>query len=173
MGSSQILIQVDWIYFLGIIGALIAVAWYSNGRFTKIETSVGWIEKLLQGLKLGIDNKDVRAFETKSPVALTDTGKELLKESGVKKYVDNSLPELFENCEIKKGTNPYEVQQYIFDLFNAIAFPPEVDKKIKTFAYEKGIGVDIVRRVGAIYFRDICLDKFDMKVGDIDKHQLN
>jgi hypothetical protein len=36
-------ISVSWEYFLGVMGALIAVAYYTNGRLTGLETSVQWL----------------------------------------------------------------------------------------------------------------------------------
>jgi hypothetical protein len=50
-----ITIYIGWEYFLGIIGALIAVAWYSNGRFTALENSMEWIMNTLRDLKAALD----------------------------------------------------------------------------------------------------------------------
>ncbi len=163
-------IIIDWALFLGIIGALIGFAWYSSGRFTKLETDTEWIKDLLKALKVTMDNRDVGAFASNSPVSLTVIGTGLLNESGIKKYIDSGSAELFEKCEIKKQTNPYEVQKHIFELFDKIELPKETDDEVKKYAYDKGISSDIIRRVGAIYFRDICLGKFRMKTEDIDKH---
>ena len=44
-------IYVDWQYFLGILGALIGLAYYANGRFTKIETTVEWLKETLLEIK--------------------------------------------------------------------------------------------------------------------------
>jgi len=48
---SDITINIDWPYFLGVIGALIGVAYYANGRMTKLETSVEWLKEALLELK--------------------------------------------------------------------------------------------------------------------------
>jgi hypothetical protein len=49
-------IYVDWQYFLGILGALIGMAYYANGRFTKIETTVEWLKETLLEIKKQLDN---------------------------------------------------------------------------------------------------------------------
>jgi hypothetical protein len=51
-------IYVDWQYFLGILGALIGIAYYANGRFTKIETTVEWLKKILLEIKADLDRRD-------------------------------------------------------------------------------------------------------------------
>jgi hypothetical protein len=44
-------IYIDWAYFLGIVGTLIGIAYYANGRFTKIETTVEWLKEILLEIK--------------------------------------------------------------------------------------------------------------------------
>jgi hypothetical protein len=53
---NGITIYVDWQYFLGILGALIGMAYYANGRFTKIETTVEWLKELLLEIKDQLDS---------------------------------------------------------------------------------------------------------------------
>jgi hypothetical protein len=48
---NGITIYVDWAYFLGIVGTLIGIAYYANGRFTKIETTVEWLKETLLEIK--------------------------------------------------------------------------------------------------------------------------
>ena len=50
-------IYVDWQYFLGILGALIGMAYYANGRFTKIETTVEWLKEILLEIKKQLDSE--------------------------------------------------------------------------------------------------------------------
>jgi hypothetical protein len=52
-------IYVDWQYFLGILGALIGLAYYANGRFTKIETTIEWLKEILLEIKRQLDNDRV------------------------------------------------------------------------------------------------------------------
>jgi hypothetical protein len=51
---NGIVIYVDWAYFLGIVGTLIGIAYYENGRFTKIETTIEWLKEILLEIKAGL-----------------------------------------------------------------------------------------------------------------------
>ena len=54
---NGITIYVDWAYFLGIVGTLIGIAYYANGRFTKIETTVEWLKGILLEIKERLENE--------------------------------------------------------------------------------------------------------------------
>lgn len=54
-----ITVHIGWEYFLGLLGALVAIAWYSNGRFTALETSMDWVKNMLLDLKKSIDDANV------------------------------------------------------------------------------------------------------------------
>jgi hypothetical protein len=64
---NGLIIYVDWQYFLGILGALIGMAYYANGRFTKIETTVEWLKKLLLEIKTGLETRDSQASIARLP----------------------------------------------------------------------------------------------------------
>jgi hypothetical protein len=55
---NGITIYVDWAYFLGIVGTLIGIAYYANGRFTKIETTVEWLKEILLEIKTRLEQDD-------------------------------------------------------------------------------------------------------------------
>ncbi len=165
-------INIEWEYFLGIMVALIAIAWYSNGRFTALETSMKWVKETLHDLKVASDNTPNPAFGSDSPIGLKPLGEEWLVESGLKEYLDDDTrkSELMNLCEEKRETNPYEVQMHVFRTFDTLVFNPTFDSELKKFAFDKGTTMNILRRIGAIYFRGFCLDDFGMKEEDIDKH---
>ncbi len=163
-------INIDWGYFLAIMGALIGVAWYSSARFTALETSMKWIKETINDLKTTIDNQSDPAFSSHSPVNLNERGKKWLVESGIKEYLDLHKSALMKICEEKKGTNPYEVQKHIFKTFDTLEFELNFEDKLKKFAFEEGTTMNIMRRVAAIYFRTLCLNEFGMNIEDIDKH---
>ncbi|QHP67442.1 hypothetical protein EI171_08375 [Bradyrhizobium sp. LCT2] len=56
-----ITIHIGWEYFVGLLSALIAMAWYSNGRFTALETSMDWVKNMLIDLKKAIDDANAKA----------------------------------------------------------------------------------------------------------------
>ena len=80
-----------------------------------------------------------------------------LNDSGLKAYIDANSEQLLNFCEEKQSINPYEVQKHIFAMFDALQFTPDVEDRVKKFAYEQGTTMAILRRVGAIYLRNICL----------------
>ena len=49
---TNLIINVNWEYFLGVVGTVIALAYYANGRFTKLETSVEWLKDAMRELTL-------------------------------------------------------------------------------------------------------------------------
>jgi hypothetical protein len=54
---NGITIYVDWSYFLGIVGTLIGIAYYANGRFTKIETTIEWLKETLLEIKSRLEDE--------------------------------------------------------------------------------------------------------------------
>lgn len=169
---NGLVISIGWEYFLGVMAGLIVIAWYSNGRFTALETSMQWVKDAVHDLQVSTDNASsaAPAFGAGSPVTLKPIGEQWLVESGWKEYIDAHKTELMQVCEEKRTTNPYEVQKHIFKTFDTLALIPEFDDKLKKFAYEKGTSMGIMRRVGAIHFRNLCLENFGMTQDDIDKH---
>ena len=167
-----LVIHTGWEYFLGMMAALIGIAWYSNGRFTALETSMQWVKDALHDLQVSTDNASAAApaFGQGSPVNLKPVGEQWLIESGWRDYIVTNKDELMRMCEETRGTNPYEVQKHIFKFFDTLALSPEFDDRLKRFAFEKGTSMGILRRVGAIHFRNLCLENFGMNRDDIDKH---
>src|SRR4051794_32762724 len=87
-------IDINWEYFLGIIGTLIALAYYTNGRFTRIETNFEWLADTVRDLSIRLENVSANAFEVRSPISLTPSGEQLLRDSGLKSYIDRNKDEL-------------------------------------------------------------------------------
>lgn len=167
-----ITINIEWSYFLGIMGSLILIAWYTSARFTVLETSMQWIKEIINDIKIASDNTttDKPAFSSSSPINLTPIGEEWLIKSGLKEYLDTHKDELMKICEEKRVANPYEVQKYIFRTFDTLDFEPDFEDKLKKFAFGKGTTMNIMRRVGAIHFRNLCLSQFEMNKEDIDRY---
>jgi hypothetical protein len=67
-------IFVDWQYFLGILSALIGMAYYANGRFTKIETTVEWLKEILLEIKEQLDNDRAREGGNLAPPVASRRG---------------------------------------------------------------------------------------------------
>lgn len=171
-----LLIHVSWEWTLGIFvslsAALIGIAWKASARFTALETSVEWIKTSLNDLKINAENNASKTpgFIAHSPVNLTKAGEHWLADSGLKEYIDTHQEQFLGVCGAKRETNPYEVQQHAFALLDHVSFEAAIDNRLKTFAFEQGISMSVLRRVGGIYLRDLCLERFGMNTDDIDKH---
>jgi hypothetical protein len=162
---DMINITIGWEWALGIFGLLLLIAWRGSARFTALETSMEWVKEILRDLKVGVDNATgaAPAFGAGSPIDLKPVGVEWLEQSGMKAYIDKNKTDLMARCEEKRTTNPYEVQKHIFATFDTLTFPNEVDDKLKKFAFEKGSTMAVVRRVGALYLRNLCLTRLCLR----------
>ena len=43
-------ITISWEYFLGIIAAIIAAAWYAGTKFSKLETAIDWMSRSIDSI---------------------------------------------------------------------------------------------------------------------------
>src|SRR5437016_13756652 len=87
-------INIDWEYLLGIFGTLITLAYYANGRLSRLETNFDWLADAVRDLAIKAENVSAKAFEIGSPISLTATGERLLRDSGLKSYIDHRRDEL-------------------------------------------------------------------------------
>lgn len=151
---DAIVINIDWPYFLGIIGTLLAIAYYAQGRFTGLETDVTWLKEMVSELTIRAENQLTKFFTNKSPASLTPAGHAALKASGLKSYIDAHRNVL--TAKLKKARpDPYELQLHAFRLLAELPFEEVVARRLNTYAFANGISTDFVRRVGALYLRDI------------------
>lgn len=169
-------INISWEWALGIFiaisGALITIAWKASGRFTALETSVEWIINILKDIKVNSDNNasGIPAFASHSPLNLTPIGESWLEESGLKNYINSNPDQFLGVCNAKKGENPYEVQKNALKILDEVQFELSFDDQLKKFVFEKGTTMGVMRRVGGIYLRNLCLGNLGWKQEDIDKH---
>jgi len=184
MNGSELIIQIDWVYFLGIMGGLIVAAYYTGGRFRAIETDIGWLKKSVEKIEdtvkdiantqsVAKDNKNFNLMGNASPIRLKPEGINVLENSGMKDFVDSNEKMLHENCGHDCEISAYEIQEKVFDLFDNFEFEKEVDKRFKDFAYKEGMNIETIRRIGAIYFRDKCLQVCDLVPADVDTTKPN
>jgi hypothetical protein len=152
-----LLINISWEYFLGILGSLIALAYYTNGRFTRLETNFDWLADALRDLTIRAENISARAFEVGSPISLTATGERLLQDSGLKSYIDRRKDELSVRLRVSAPFDLYAVQKSAFRLLDQISLDDAFARHLNRFAFRNGITTELLRRLGAIYLRDISV----------------
>lgn len=104
-----------------------------------------------------------------SPVRLTEAGKKILAESGIKEAADANKGTLLNSIKNRHPETAYDVQKITRDIFQNIAWSSDVVKKIKEYSFESGQwGLYDILDVGAVYFRDIALREFGYEVADVD-----
>lgn len=152
---DTIVINIDWQYFLGIIGSLIAIAYYAQGRFTALETDVTWLKETLSELTIRAENVHAKLFKSSSPISLTPAGYVALKASGLRSYIDANRNALLGRLD-KVTSDPYELQRHIFMLFAELPLEDVVARHLNKFAFTNEVSTALLRRVGAIYLHDIA-----------------
>jgi hypothetical protein len=152
---NDVIININWEYFLGLVGTIIALAYYANGRFTRLETSVEWLTDTFRGLKIASENSTAKLFGIGSPVSLTADGERALTLSGLKSYIDTHKERLSAQCRRASSPDRYEIQSAAFRTFTEWTFERSFEHQLNEFAFANGVSQDLLRRVGAIYFRDV------------------
>jgi hypothetical protein len=155
-----LVISISWEYFLGVMGSLIAIAYYTNGRFTALETTVEWLKETVNELSLDSENHRTKLFKNGSPVSLTPSGYNVLRNSGLKSYIDARLQKLLPALKTPTLFDQYELQCRAFHLLADLPFGDVVERHLNNFAFTNGISTDLLRRVGAIYLRDIVIGSY-------------
>jgi hypothetical protein len=155
--DHMLTINIGWEFVLGIFGTLIALAYYSNGRLTRLETNFDWVADAVRDLIIKVENVSAKAFEIGSPISLTATGERLLRDSGLKSYIDHRRDELTARLRAQAPLDLYTVQESAFRLFDRIYLDDSFARHLSKFAYRNGASTDLLRRVGGIYLRDIAV----------------
>jgi hypothetical protein len=156
---SDLMINIGWEYFLGIIGSVVALAYYASARFTRLETDVQWLSDTVRELTLRAENISTKLFAATSPVSLTLAGQRHLEESGLRSYIDCRKATLVAQLRAIPSFDRYRVQDAAFRLFASIRFDAAYERRFKKFAFESGISTDLLRRLGGIYLRDLAADR--------------
>ncbi len=153
---DNVAINISWEFFLGVMGSLIVIAYYANGRFTGLETDVEWLKETISELLINAENIRTKLFKNGSPVSLTAAGYHVLQRSGLKSYIDTTRSRLLSALNASASADPYELQRRAFRLLAHLSFEDIVAQHLNNFAFANGISSDLLRRIGAIYLRDIA-----------------
>jgi hypothetical protein len=153
---DNVAINISWEFFLGVMGSLIAIAYYTNGRFTGLETDVGWLKEGISELLINAENIRTKVFKNGSPVSLTATGYHVLQRSGLKSYIDTKRRTLLSALNGQNSADPYELQRRAFRLLATLSFEDMVAQHLNNFAFSNGISLELLRRVAGIYLRDVA-----------------
>jgi hypothetical protein len=153
-GMDTLTINISWEFFLSVMGTLIVLAYYANGRFTGLETDVDWLKETISELLITAENVRVKYYKNDSPVSLTPDGYHALARSGLRSYVDAKRQTLL--SALRAPSDRYELQRKAFRLFAELRFEDPVARHLHDFAFANGVSTDLLRRIAAIYLRDLA-----------------
>lgn len=149
-------VNISWEYFLGVMGALIAIAYYTNGRFTALETDIGWLKEIVSELAIQAENVTAKLFKSGSPVSLTSAGYHALQRSGLRSYVDANRQTLLADLNAAKTSDLYDIEHRAFALLAELPLGGVVGRHLNKFAFDRGLSTTILRRAAAIYLRGLA-----------------
>lgn len=165
MNGTELIIKIDILYFLGIIGTLIIIVWYAASKFGKLEDSIDWIKREFGNLWDAIKNREAQRSGLEaagSPINPTELGWKYIKESGLDNIIDQEkkeyLLEQLQNSLDTENNTEYDVQEKARKLL-VLMRDNQMFKPIKEYAFNNGIDVDIILRLGGLLLRDNFLKK--------------
>lgn len=134
----------------------------------KLNKIDGTVNKTLGYLR-GKDGKEGGAFETSSPIRLTEYGKNLLKKSDGSKIVRTYKDKI----DLEAELNEYEIQEKCINFallkLEAALKPQELDKVQKT-AFDAGLPIQTVLHVIGIALRDAIFADRGLIAERVDHH---
>lgn len=159
MSGTELIIKIDMTYFLGIIGTILTLAWIFSKKVSAIETSITWIKRELGRLWEGISSMESRlagAEGRKSPLNPTKLGWRWLNESGLAKIIDEEKKTwLLQNLQnlLPPNYTDYDVQEVARRVMVSLK-DDSLMIEIKQYAFEQGIDVEMLLRLGGLLLRD-------------------
>ena len=138
------------------------------------------IENNLETIKDDLDlRKNDRLTQSKSPISLSEKGKDVSKSLDAHKIVKASWniieTEIKEQIRQQHDQNPYTVQEICFQIGRNYSkyFSPKHMDNIKTFAYEEGYNLSDFDIMFGVIIRDKYFNERNITISDIDKHDPN
>ena len=162
--EQNIIIYIGTWRFLTIVATIVSWTWYTAYRLGKVETKVETLDTSVAALRGRVDD----LYAGRSPVRLLSKGAKILEESGLRRWIDENRTALLGQCRKRSAMrNPYDIQTAVFTFFDKIVFPPNLEENLKTCAFQNGIEMNNLRRIGGIYFRDLCMDNAGFELRDL------
>lgn len=162
MNSTEIIIKIDIIYFLGIIGTLVVFALYAGHRIGGVENSIEWVKRELQNIWDTMKGREAQRSGIEasgSPIQPTEFGWKYLRESGLDKIADEQKKEfllqtlrsllLLDHID----HTDYDVQETARRVMVSLRDDPMM-VEVKQYAFNNGLDVDMILRLGGLLLRD-------------------
>ena len=159
MSGTELIIKIDMVYFLGILGTILTLAWIFSKKLSVIETSITLIKRELGRLWNGISSMESRlagAEGSKSPLNPTHLGWKWLNESDLTKIIDEEKKTwLLQNLRnsLPPDYTDYDVQEVARRVMVSLK-DDSLMKDVKQYAFEHGIDIEMLLRLGGLLLRD-------------------
>lgn len=137
-----------------------AVEARAEKRFDKLDIAIDEIRKDIAYLKGSLDifkNKQTSLMESHSPISLTEEGQKVAKEMGATEMIDDNWSKISKNLVKLEGANAYDIQTYCIETASVepeCFFDGTTIDSIKTFAYKKGMPLQLPLRLLGLMIRD-------------------
>jgi len=108
-------------------------------------------------------------IKRKSPLALTDSGERLLKDSGGEDFVNNHYELLAQKVEDNSPKTAYDIQELSQQVITWLK-SEDIFNSLKDYAFKTGLPLEIIIEVMGIYLRDKILRAKGWNAEDVDRH---
>ena len=153
---------------LAVVVALLGVIGYFIKRILDKSDTIG-VDVADMKPKVNVLWAD-RYAPAHSPRHLNETGKSILKQSGIKEIIDEKRNELLAIVKKKNVANAYDAEATVLEVVKELpTHCPDVVEKLKNGAFKTGSNVDVVLLVGGFYLRDLVFPDLGFSVTDLDK----
>ncbi len=174
----------------GFVFALLCLVFWLVFKSGKIVEKFSGVEKLENNIdKIKEDISEIKAFisvirqeksqfaKSHSPVSLTEKGVKVSKDIYIKRAIDRNWSNLLKEIKnaLKEENNPYDIQEFCFQLGNKYSkYISEDDFDIiKKYAFSKGYNLSDFDIIFGIEIRDKYFSENNINVIDIDIHDPN
>lgn len=154
---DAIVVNIGWVYLLGLMAGLVAIAYYITRRFTALETNGLWLKEMVTELLVASENERLALFTNGPQASLSAKGYDALARSGLRSHIDANKRQLLSRLDGENLSTSYELQSRAFRLLADLFLEDPVARHLNAFAFVNGISTTLLRRVGAIYLVDIAL----------------
>ena len=146
-----------------IVGIFVAVAgiFYWAGSIHKsVHALEGFMEEIRNDIKKIFERLPSSTTGGHSPIQLTDLGKKVSEEIQASIWAEQSAPTL---AAQNRGKGHYDIQEFCLKYVQGkSALSDEMDRRVKSSAYNNGIDKEQVLRVLAVELRNALLELLNM-----------
>lgn len=151
-----------------------------NKCIHKAENNIDEIRRDMSYIKGSIDIIKGAPYnplmQSNSPISLTELGKQVAKEIQADVLINDNWTRISKALEPLKGKNAYDIQQYCIvtaDVESSLFFDDRTIDKVKSYAFNKGMPVQMYLRMLGLLIRDRFFKENDIPLNEVDNSDPN